>query len=147
MNTLETNTDLSMAQIVTLLGADHLNKTPADRLSKARCAPVAFADGHPILVLDYEQKNGDVYKLIENINPDPFVNYYAVITGGWASPADDNDCPPSVHPERRRVELLVVVGRDGSMASALQMAGNEELTIDEGKATGALADAVAGIFR
>lgn len=148
MNTLETNTDLSMAQIVTLLGTDYLNKTPAESMPKARCAPVAFANGSPILVLDYEQKNGDVYKLIESITPDPFVNYYAVITGGWAAPNDGNDMlPPSLHPERRRVELLVVAGRDGSIASALQMAGNEELTIDEGTATGALADAVAGIFR
>lgn len=148
MNTLETNTDLSMAQIVTLLGTDYLNKTPAESMPKARCAPVAFANGSPILVLDYEQKNGDVYELIESITPEPFVNYYAVITGGWAAPNDGNDMlPPSLHPERRRVELLIVAGRDGSIASALQMAGNEELTIDEGKATGALADAVAGIFR
>jgi hypothetical protein len=42
--------------------------------------------------------------------------------------------------------LLVVVSRDGSIASALSMAGNDELTIDEGKAQGALADAVGAIF-
>lgn len=148
MNTLETNTDLSIAQIVALLGTDNLNKNPKEqKSSKARCAPVAFADGHPILVLEHEQSDGDVYELINSISPDSLVNYYAVITAGWAAPNDGNDMlPPSLHPERRRVELLVVTSRDGRVASALSMEGNDELTIDEGNATGALADAVMSIF-
>jgi len=149
MNTLETTTDLSMVEIVTLLGTDYLNKQPAQTMPKARCAPVAFANGSPILVLDKEQRNGDVYRLIESITPDDSVNYYAVITGGWAAPTDNDeyqDLPPSLHPERRRVELVCLVSRDGEVASALQMEGNDELTIDEGNAQGSLADAVAGIF-
>jgi hypothetical protein len=147
MKTLETNTDLSMAQIAMLLGTDILNKNPKEEKSKARCAPVAFGDGHPILVLEHEQSNADVYELINSISPDSFVNYYAVLTAGWAAPNDGNDMlPPSLHPERKRVELLVVTSRDGRVASALSMEGNDELTIDEGNATGALADAVMGIF-
>lgn len=146
MNTLETTTNLSMAEIVASLGKDYLNSTPADSLDKARLAPVAFINGTPILVLDAEQRDGDVYRLIESVTPDDSVNYYAVITGGWAAPVDGNDCPPSVHPERRRVELLCLASRDGSQASALSMSGNDEITIDEGNAKGALADAVAGIF-
>lgn len=150
MNTLETTTDLSMVEIVTLLGADYLNKEPVESMPKARCAPVAFSNGSPILVLDAEQRNSDVYALIDEITPDRSVNFYAVITGGWASPVSDNDpydhLPPSLHPDRRRVELLCLASRDGQVASALQMSGNDELTIDEGQAQGSLADAVAGIF-
>lgn len=146
MKILETTTNLSMVEIVTLLGTDNLNKTPADRLPKARCAPVAFADGQPILVLDAEQSDSDVYSLIESITPDKNVNFYAVITGGWAAPHGDSVLPPSQHPERKRVELLVVTSRDGQVASALSMAGNSELIIDEGEATGSLADAVMTIF-
>lgn len=149
MNTLTNTTDLSVAEIVALLGADHLSPTPTlgNSPTKARVAPVAFHDGHPIWIKDMEQCGGDVYDLLDNVTPDKSANYYGVITAGWASPvADGDNTPPSQHPERRRVELLVVVSRDGSIASALSMAGNDELTIDEGKAQGALADAVGAIF-
>lgn len=145
MNTLDKTTDMSMVEIVTLLGADYLNSTPANSLPKARCAPVMFADGSPIMVIDAEQQDGDVYRLLDSIKPEPSVNYYAVITGGWAAPADDNDCPPSLHPERRRVELLCLTSRDGQVASALSMEG-KSLVIDEGTAQGSLAEAVAGVF-
>lgn len=149
MDILETTTDLSMVEIVTLLGTDYLNEQPAQTMPKARCAPVAFANGSPVLVLDNEQRDGDVYRLIESITPADGINYYAVITGGWAAPNQNDeyqDLPPSLHPERRRVELVCLVSRDGEVASALQMEGNDGLTIDEGNAQGSLADAVAGIF-
>jgi len=148
MNTLTNTTDLSVAEIVALLGADHLSPTPTlgNSPTKARVAPVAFHDGHPIWIKDMEQCGGDVYDLLDNVTPDKSANYYGVITAGWASPvADGDNTPPSQHPERRRVELLVVVSRDGSVASALAMAG-EAIIIDEGKAHGALADAVGAIF-
>jgi len=138
-----------VGEIVSLLGANCLNTNPTigTAPTKARVAPVAFHDGHPIWVKDLEQRGGDVYDLLDTITPDESANYYGVITAGWASPVGDNDhLPPSQHPERRRVELLVVVNRDGSIASALSMSGNDELIIDEGKAHGALADAVLGIF-
>ena len=149
MNTLSNTTELSVGEIVTLLGANCLNTNPTLGNSpvKARIAPVAFQDGHPIWVRDLEQRGGDVYDLLGTVTPDESANYYGLITAGWASPVGENDhLPPSQHPERRRVELLVVVNRDGSMASALSMAGNDDLTIDEGKAQGALADAMAGLF-
>lgn len=149
MNTLSNTTDLSVGEIVTLLGADCLNNNPTlgNAPTKSRIAPVAFYDGHPIWVRDLEQRGGDVYDLLDSVTPDESANYYGLITAGWASPVGENDnLPPSQHPERRRVELLVVVSRDGSVASALSMAGNDELAIDEGKAQGALADAVKAIF-
>lgn len=145
MNTLDKTTDMSMVEIVTLLATDHLNTTPKNSMPKARCAPVMFADGSPILVIDAEQQDGDVYRLLDSIKPEPSVNYYAVITGGWAAPTDGNDLPPSVHPERKRVELLVLTSRDGQVASALSMEG-KEILIDEGKAQGSLAEAVKNIF-
>lgn len=146
MNTLTNTTDLSVAEIVALLGADCLSTNPTTTPSKARVAPVAFHDGHPIWIKDMEQCGGDVYDLLDNVTPDKSANYYGVITAGWASPlADGDDTPPSQHPQRRRVELLVVASRDGSVASALAMAG-EAVIIDEGTAKGALADAVGAIF-
>ena len=145
MKTLEKTTDMSMVEIVTLLATDYLNSTPANSMPKARCAPVMFADGSPILVIDAEQQDGDVYRLLDSIKPEPSVNYYAVITGGWAAPTTDPDCPPSLHPERKRVELLCLTSRDGQVASALSMEG-KDLIIDEGKAQGSLAEAVKNIF-
>lgn len=148
MNTLTNTTDLSMGDIVTLLGADCLSTNPTTTPSKARVAPVAFHDGHPIWVKDMEQSGSDVYELLATVSPDNSANYYGVITAGWASPVtdDDDDTPPSQHPERKRVELLIVVSRNGLVASALSMSGKDEMVIDEGKAQGALALAVGTIF-
>ncbi|MGA1753825.1 MAG: hypothetical protein ACO395_10825 [Pontimonas sp.] len=148
MNTLSNTTDMSVSEIVVLLGADCLNDRPTlgNAPTKSRVAPVAFHDGHPVLVLDAEQRGGDVYDLLDSVTPDDSVNYYALITAGWASPYDGNDhLPPSQHPERKRVELMSVASRDGSVASVIAMAG-QPLIIDEGKAQGALADAVKAIF-
>jgi len=147
MNTITNTTDLSVAEIVALLGTDCLNNKPTvnNSPSLARCAPVAFHNGSPIWVKDMEQSGRDVYELLDSVSPDNSANYYGVITGGWASPVDDGEIAPSLHPLRKRVELLVVTSRDGSIASALSMAG-ESLVIDEGKASGSLADAVGAIF-
>ena len=147
MKTLEKTTEMSMVEIVTLLAADYLNSTPANNMPKARCAPVMFSDGSPILVIDAEQRGDDVYRLLDSVKTEPSVNYYAVITGGWASPVsdDDNEIAPSQHPLRKRVELLCLTSRDGQVASALSM-GDNEIIVDEGKAQGSLAEAVKNIF-
>ncbi len=147
MKTLEKTTEMSMVEIVTLLATDYLNSTPKNNMPKARCAPVMFSDGSPILVIDAEQRDIDVYRLLDSVKPEPSVNYYAVITGGWASPVsdDDDEIAPSLHPLRKRVELLVVTSRDGQVASALSMEG-KDLIIDEGKAQGSLAEAVKNIW-
>jgi len=145
MKTLEKTTEMSMVEIVTLLAADYLNSTPANNMPKARCAPVMFSDGSPILVIDAEQRDGDVYRLLDSVKPEPSVNYYAVITGGWASPVSDDEIAPSQHPLRKRVELLCLVSRDGQVASALSM-GDNEIIVDEGKARGSLAEAVKNIW-
>lgn len=145
MNTLTNTTDLSMVEIVTMLGEDNLNKAPSDA-SKARVAPVMFADGRPVLVLDAQMDGLDIYDLLETVTPDDNVNHYAVITTGWAAPIGDDDTAPSKHPERRRVELLCAVSRDGVMASAMAMEGSDELITDDGGAQGSLALAVLSIF-
>jgi hypothetical protein len=74
----------------------------------------------------------------------------AVLTCGWAAPVDDgndDDMPPSVHPRRRRVRLLVVVG-DAGVGSVLRFADTpDEVVTDPGNAKGSLADAVEQLWR
>lgn len=148
MNTLTNTSDMSMVEIVTALASDNLNKGPSGSLSKAIVAPVMFADGKPVLVLDAQMDGFDIYEVLESITPDDNVNHYAVITTGWAAPigGDNDGIAPSQHPERKRVELMCAVSRDGVMASAMAMEGSDELITDDGNATGALQLAVLDIF-
>lgn len=73
-------------------------------------------------------------------------NAVAVITCGWASPADtDNDTntPPSLHPNRQRVALVVTHHLDtGETVSAIRFANKRRTLIDHGTAAGSLAEAV-----
>lgn len=70
----------------------------------------------------------------------------AIVTTGWAAPLNaDGECDgaPSAHPERRRVRLTVV-GTDEGVVSVLRFQDDADNTIvDEGSATGSLADAIA----
>lgn len=148
MNTLTNTSDMSMIEIVTVLASDNLNKGPSGSFSKAAALPVMFSDGKPVLVLDAEMSGYDIYEVLESVKPDANVNHYAVITTGWAAPlgGDNDGIAPSQHPERKRVELMCVVSRDGVMASAMAMEGSDELITDDGNATGALQLAVLDIF-
>jgi hypothetical protein len=147
MNTLTNTSDLSMVEIVTLLGEQYLSKTPANEQTDARLAPVMFVNGQPVLVLDAETKGGDIYELLDSAVVEPTVDYYAVFTAGWAAPISDeyDGIAPSKHPERKRVELLCLASRDGKMASAMSMEGQDMIT-DDGDARGALQDAVLSLF-
>lgn len=73
----------------------------------------------------------------------------ALETCGWASPINeegDLDCPPSKHPERRRVHLTVVASATET-ASALRFSDDWFSPVfDYGDAHGALADAVQSLF-
>lgn len=71
----------------------------------------------------------------------------AIETCGFASPVDDQDMPPSVHPKRRRVRLVVVSNRDGDNGSALEFsdAPGEPITTPSGQ--GQLADALSDAMR
>jgi hypothetical protein len=147
MLTATNTTDLGIGALASILGHDNLGTSPDEGQSKARIAPVLFDDGHPVYDIIRERTGGDIYDLIEATVAEDSVNYYAVITAGWAAPTDSLDgSVPSKHPERRRVQLLCVVGRDGSAGSALKFGDEKELIIDEGQATGSLADALASIF-
>ena len=104
-------------------------------------------DGEGLIVLC--DKNGDVYELLEDGCIPDYLTVYshiAVATTGWASPIkegdEDNDVPPSQHKDRRRVRLVVLADKD-SMASVLRFSDEPDRVItDEGKALGALADAI-----
>ena len=93
--------------------------------------------------------SGDVYELLDTTMVADALQAYgyaSVITCGWAAPlADDgetNEVAPSKHPKRRRVRLVLVT--DGiSIASVLRFSDTQDETmVDEGQATGSLADAL-----
>ena len=85
-----------------------------------------------------------------------------VLTCGWAAPISrqdhddhddhddhettDDEVPPSQHPQRRRVRLVVVVCDDG-VASVLRFADTpDDIVTDAGSARGSLADAVNNLW-
>jgi len=101
--------------------------------------------------------NGDVYELIDSAIENKStegLDGVAVLTCGWAAPlpkgetADDDDddrVPPSQHPERRRVRLVICANREG-VASVLRFQDTpNEITTDEGSAKGSLADAILAL--
>lgn len=93
--------------------------------------------------------SGDVYELLDTTMVADALQAYgyaAVITCGWASPlADDgenNEVAPSKHPKRRRVRLVLVTDGIG-ITSVLRFSDTQDETmVDEGQATGSLADAL-----
>jgi len=93
--------------------------------------------------------SGDVYELLDTTMVADALQAYgyaSVITCGWAAPltddAETNEVAPSKHPKRRRVRLVLVT--DGiSIASVLRFSDTQDETmVDEGQATGSLADAL-----
>jgi hypothetical protein len=98
--------------------------------------------------------HADVYELIdEAIAETPFSvrssDILAVVTSGWAAPLNANgdvDGRPSEHAQRRRVRLMACVRRsDLSVTSVLRFGDSDEVVIDEGNATGSLAEALLSL--
>lgn len=97
--------------------------------------------------------NGDVYDLLSDeysLSVAKDSEYIAVLTCGWAAPVtsddDDNEMPPSQHPQRRRVRLVIVANPKG-VASILRFSDDRDnIVTDEGNARGSLADAVQEMF-
>ncbi len=149
MNTMTYTSDLTTMEIVSLLAHEYM-RDEEPRLDKVPCSvlPVAFNEGgHPVYDNSDSYVGMDIYEVLETVKPSESVNFYAVRTSGWAAPTDGLDgTAPSKHPERKRVNLMIVVGRDGSQASAIRMEGNDELVLDDGTATGSLQEAIARIF-
>ena len=104
------------------------------------------------LRISFLAEHGDVYELLEARGSAiaRMFDAAAVLTCGWAAPvddADDDDLPPSVHPRRRRVRLVVVVS-DAGVGSVLRFADTpDEIVTDPGNAKGSLADAVERLWR
>jgi len=116
------------------------------------------------LRITFLAEHGDVYELID-APTSAIVRMFdaaVVLTCGWAAPidrsheSDDDDddddedanekVPPSQHPQRRRVRLVVVVGDQG-VGSVLRFADTpNEIVTDAGSARGSLADAVTNLW-
>lgn len=90
----------------------------------------------------------DVYDLLDNVEPTPIkIVGLAVTTSGWASPLNENgevDCPPSQHPQRKRVCLVALVTAD-EMLSAMRFADEDDVITDT-NGQGSLADALRDAF-
>ena len=108
----------------------------------------ASSENSPTIASQPLDASGDVYELLDTTMVADALQAYgyaAVITCGWAAPLadDDNDeVAPSKHPKRRRVRLVIVTDGIG-IASVLRFSDTQDETmIDEGQATGSLADAL-----
>ncbi len=120
------------------------------------------------LRISFLAEHGDVYELLDAPSSAIARMFDAavVLTCGWAAPIsrqdhgdhgdhDDHDAPdettddevpPSQHPQRRRVRLVVVVCDDG-VASVLRFADTpDDIVTDAGSARGSLADAVNNLW-
>lgn len=90
----------------------------------------------------------DVYKLLEqNVTSPLKIVGLAITTSGWAAPLNadgEMDCPPSEHPDRKRVLLVAVVTADELMSS-MRFADSEEVITEE-NGSGSLADALCKAF-
>ena len=73
----------------------------------------------------------------------------AVVTSGWAAPLSADGTiagAPSMHEQRRRVRLVVLVA-DNGCGSVLRFADTPDETVtDPGAATGSLADAIRSFW-
>jgi hypothetical protein len=115
-------------------------------LSKAQMYSLIESDDEVSMTLAGE--SGDIYDLImsrDALQVAKASDFIALVTCGWASPRDnddDDEIAPSQHPQRRRVRLLVLAGKDG-MASCLRFSDTpDEVITDNGTATGSLATAL-----
>jgi len=103
--------------------------------------------------LTLANEHSDVYDLLDSDDTREVAkvsDFIAVLTCGWASPTDGDDeysdLPPSQHPAKRRVRLLVLACADG-VASVLRFQDTpDEVISDPGQARGSLADAVKSVF-
>lgn len=112
----------------------------------------AVTNGSNGFRVDYANESPDVYDLLERSDSAltaMTAEYIAVVTCGWAAPVaeDDEETRPSLHPERRRVRLVIVVNKD-EMASVLRFEdAPTDPIVDEGNAHGSLADAMRSLMR
>jgi len=129
---------------------DSLKKVFDDEfaLPEAMIFAIETFNGEPPLIKPIG-KNKDVYTLLfEDKIAEGLVPYtkFAVVTCGWAAPLEtDEDVPPSLHSQKRRVKLTILCD-NGKLYSALSFKGEKEITIDEGNAKGDLREAMLDLF-
>ena len=170
--TKHTNTPVALATCVEQ--SLHMSLDGFD-LKRARLYGISVVDAGGVdrledgaLRITFLAEHGDVYELID-APTSAIVRMFdaaVVLTCGWAAPlnrsreendrGDDHDSnadhdsdtsvPPSQHPQRRRVRLVVVVGDQG-VGSVLRFADTpKEIVTDAGSARGSLADAVTNLW-
>ena len=145
-------------------------------MRRARLYGVTVADPEGVrrgadgaLRISFLAEHGDVYELLDAPGSAIARMFDAavVLTCGWAAPVDgrpgggpgdtraagagrggtDDDVPPSEHPDRRRVRLVVAISDDG-VASVLRFAdAPDRVVTDAGAARGSLADAIETMWR
>ena len=134
-------------------------------LPRARLYGVSIVDADGVrsnhngaLRISFLAEHGDVYELLDAPSSAIARMFDAavVLTCGWAAPIDrdespvsedESEVPPSKHPQRRRVRLVVSVC-DNGVASVLRFADTpDDIVTDAGSARGSLADAVNNLWR
>lgn len=123
--------------------------------TEAKAYGLTMVDGIPLI----KQLGSapDIYAMLDDLDSDKRVqnsrfDYFTLITHGWAAPLDKDgeiDGRPSAHPKKRRVRLIIAVDLNDEyeIGSVVQFSDDpDELLCDHGNATGALAEAVAGLF-
>ena len=124
------DTPLTLTEVMNCLGADLLPNDAPNEGVPCWISPVEFLpDGVPVTIDKDTQAGMDIYALMENHGTKLASKHdaLAIYTVGWAAPNDGNDnLPPSIHPQRKRVALLCLVTKDGQFGSAVKMYGNPE---------------------
>jgi len=164
MAVMTTQHDISRISPVALARCvEHSLHTSLDGfdLKRARLYGVAIVDPEGMadnadgaLRITFLAEHGDVYELLDAPTSAIARMFDAavVLTCGWAAPVQDGNSdpefsgPPSEHPLRRRVRLVVAVCDDG-VGSILRFADSpDEVICDPGAARGSLADAVTNLW-
>jgi len=142
--------------IVELAEQAELNLHNADlgfEMGEAQLYSVTFgmSDSEPTVNAHLEMAFPDVYEMIESSEASQVAkqsHYVVVVTTGWAAPlpsSGEPDGAPSEHPMKRRVRLTVIASRD-EMASVIRFQDDDDVVVDEGSATGTLADAIHSLM-
>lgn len=139
---------------MTMLGTAHLNPNEKPN-NKVKCwvAPVVIDDkGNATTLTELANYGMDIYDLLDLSGRRWATEYdrIAFYTVGWASPVgdDNDDTPPSQHPERKRVALLCVATRIGEFSTAMFMWDNPNQTemMIQTEGQGALKEMAMSLF-
>jgi len=127
---------------------------PIDRVTALANTQSDYSMGEAVVYFEKDGEftpvitDGDVYTalaMVKALGSAMDKDGLAVVTTGWAAPLNNDgevEGAPSHHPARRRVRLVAYINNEGT-ASALSFQDDDEMIVDEGSATGSLADALA----